>query len=164
MPSVLQHCWLGVRKSIRPVKIEWWGVGVVVCLECRLFAYGPADATAIPKRYHLLPHLNPDWFYLSGIGFPRLFWKRGHWMGVVVISFCPMRQRNDAWDTLAAHHMQCCWWRPSVCSCCCNLPASIRLETTSRKTQPHVARSHWIRSETTQHRSFLRVEEDIAQF
>ena len=24
---------LGVRKSIRPVKTEWWGVGVVVCLE-----------------------------------------------------------------------------------------------------------------------------------
>ena len=27
------HCWLGVRKSIQPVKIEWWGVGVVICLE-----------------------------------------------------------------------------------------------------------------------------------
>jgi len=24
---------LGVRKSIQPVKIEWWGVGVVICLE-----------------------------------------------------------------------------------------------------------------------------------
>jgi len=24
---------LGDRKSIRPVKNEWWGVGVVVCLE-----------------------------------------------------------------------------------------------------------------------------------
>jgi len=21
------------------------------------------------------PHLNPDWFYLSGIGLPRLSWK-----------------------------------------------------------------------------------------
>ena len=46
--------------------------GVVVCwcgylsgARCRLFAYGPADATAIPKPHHLLPHLNPDWFYLS---------------------------------------------------------------------------------------------------
>jgi len=28
---VLWHCWLGVRKSVRAVKIEWWGVGV--CLE-----------------------------------------------------------------------------------------------------------------------------------
>jgi len=34
-PSVLRHCWLGVRKSIQPVKINWWGVGVgvVICLE-----------------------------------------------------------------------------------------------------------------------------------
>ena len=31
-----------------------------------MFAYGPADATAIPKPRHLLPRLNPDWFYLSG--------------------------------------------------------------------------------------------------
>jgi len=29
-----------------------------------LFACGPADATAIPKPHHLLPHLNPDWFYV----------------------------------------------------------------------------------------------------
>ena len=28
MPSVLWCCWLGSRKSIRPVKIQWWGVGV----------------------------------------------------------------------------------------------------------------------------------------
>jgi len=33
MPSVLGHCWLGVRKSIRPIKTEWWGIGVVICLE-----------------------------------------------------------------------------------------------------------------------------------
>ena len=33
LPSVLWHCWLGVRKSIRPVNIEWWGVGVVTFLE-----------------------------------------------------------------------------------------------------------------------------------
>ena len=29
-PSVLWHCWLGGRKGIRPVKTEWWDVGVVV--------------------------------------------------------------------------------------------------------------------------------------
>jgi len=32
--SVLWHCWLGIRKSIRPIKNEWWGTGVVICLEC----------------------------------------------------------------------------------------------------------------------------------
>jgi len=33
LPSVLWHCWLGDRKGILPVKTEWWGAGVVVCLE-----------------------------------------------------------------------------------------------------------------------------------
>ena len=32
-PSVLWRCRLGARKGIRPVKIEWWGVGVAICLE-----------------------------------------------------------------------------------------------------------------------------------
>ena len=33
IPSVLWHCWLGVRKSTQSVKIEWWNVDVTVCLE-----------------------------------------------------------------------------------------------------------------------------------
>ena len=34
LPSVLWHCWLGVRKSIWFVKkFEWWGAGMVICLE-----------------------------------------------------------------------------------------------------------------------------------
>ena len=41
MPSVLWRCWLGGRKGIRPVKTEWCGASVVICLE-----QGPADATA----------------------------------------------------------------------------------------------------------------------
>jgi len=30
-----------------------------------------------------LPHLNPDWFYLSITGLPKLSWKRGRSVGVV---------------------------------------------------------------------------------
>jgi len=30
---LLQHCWLGVRTSIQPVKNECWGAGMVICLE-----------------------------------------------------------------------------------------------------------------------------------
>jgi len=56
----LMGCWCGCLSGAR----------------CRLFAYGPADDTAIPKPHHLLPHLNPDWFHLSGAGLPRLSWKR----------------------------------------------------------------------------------------
>jgi len=33
------------------------------------------------------------------------------------------------------------------------------METTSRKSQPHMAQSHWIGSETTEYRPFLHVEE-----
>jgi len=33
LSSVLWHCWLGGRKGIRPVKTEWWGAGMVICLE-----------------------------------------------------------------------------------------------------------------------------------
>ena len=41
-----------------------------------MFTYGPADATAIHKPHHLLPQLNPDCFYLSYTGLPRLSWKK----------------------------------------------------------------------------------------
>jgi len=55
-----------------PVKIEWWGVGVVICLEwC-------ADRLHIVQLMPLhlktpssLAYLNPDWFYLSGTCLPR---------------------------------------------------------------------------------------------
>jgi len=30
LPSVLWHCWLGIRKNIWSVKIEWCGAGMVV--------------------------------------------------------------------------------------------------------------------------------------
>jgi len=32
-PSVLWRCWLGGRKGIRPVKKQWYGAGMVICLE-----------------------------------------------------------------------------------------------------------------------------------
>jgi len=43
-------------------------------------------------------------------------------------------------EILLPHHMQCSWWRPSPCSCCCRF---VSLHQTSRKTQPHVAQSHF---------------------
>ena len=42
----------------------------------------------IPKPLYLLPHLNLDWFYLSGTGLPRLSWKWGHWMSSSSSRFC----------------------------------------------------------------------------
>jgi len=39
--------------------LVWPSVWSEVQIVCN--AYGPADATAIPKPHHLLPHLNPEW-------------------------------------------------------------------------------------------------------
>ena len=33
LPWVLRHCSLGIRESNWPVKVEWWGVDVVICLD-----------------------------------------------------------------------------------------------------------------------------------
>ena len=71
MPSVRWLCWLGVRKSIRPVKIKWWGVGVVICLERGADDLHVVHLMPLPSQ-NLSPHLNPDWFYLSGTSLPRL--------------------------------------------------------------------------------------------
>jgi len=76
---VLWHCWLGVRKIIWPVKIEWWLVGVVICLErgadCLYMVQLMPLTSQTPSS---LASINPDWFYLSGTGLPRLYRKRGH--------------------------------------------------------------------------------------
>jgi len=33
LPSVLWCCWLAGKKGIWPLKTEWWGTGVVICLQ-----------------------------------------------------------------------------------------------------------------------------------
>jgi len=73
----LQCCAFGAltllvgRQEEHPARKNWlmmcW-CGYLSGARFRLFACGPADATAVPKPHHLLPRLNPDWFYLSGTG------------------------------------------------------------------------------------------------
>ena len=51
LPSVLWHCWLGIRKSIWPLRswvVRCWH-GYLSGARCKWFAYGPADATAAPS-------------------------------------------------------------------------------------------------------------------
>ena len=73
MPSVLWHCWLGIRKSIWPVKIHQWGVGCgyLSAARCRLFAYVPDDATAIAKPHNLVSFKSrlvlPFWYWLTQV-------------------------------------------------------------------------------------------------
>jgi len=49
--------------------LVWFSVWSEVQIVCQI------DAAAIQKPHHLLPHFNPDWFYLSGTGLPRFSWK-----------------------------------------------------------------------------------------
>jgi len=54
---------VGGRKGIQPVKIEWWDVGVVMCL-----GQGADLHTVQLMRCHSLSlaPVNPDWFYPPG--------------------------------------------------------------------------------------------------
>jgi len=83
--SMLWHCWLGVGKSIWPVK-NWvmrCGHGYLSGAWCKWFAYGPGDATAI---HRLLFHRNPEWFNLSGAILSRLSWKKRPLNGCLSVS------------------------------------------------------------------------------
>ena len=84
----LWHCWSGVKKSIRPVKIEWWGVDVVICVEHGADCSHMVQLMPLPPRTPpFLPYLYPDWFYFSCTSLPRLSSKRGRWTAVVVVVY-----------------------------------------------------------------------------
>ena len=78
MRSVLMTLLVGHQEEHPFCKNLSDGLGVLICLnrgaDC-LHIW--SDATAIAKPHHLLPHLCPDWFYLSGTHLARLSWKRG---------------------------------------------------------------------------------------
>ena len=57
------------------VWLSIWSEVQIVCIWSQL----------MPLHTKPQPHLNPDWFYLSGTGLPRLSWKRGRKTGVVVV-------------------------------------------------------------------------------
>ena len=49
--------------------IRCW-CGYLSAARCRLFCIWNSWWHCIPRLHHLLPPLNPGWFYLSGTGFP----------------------------------------------------------------------------------------------
>ena len=63
LPSVLWCCRLGDRKGIQPVETEWWGAGVVICLE--------RGADLHTAQLMPLP-LTVSWFTKIQIGFTFL--------------------------------------------------------------------------------------------
>jgi len=54
LPSVLPRCWLGGMKGIRPVKTEWWGTGMVICMECGANDLHMVQLTPLPPHHFLL--------------------------------------------------------------------------------------------------------------
>ena len=69
--SVLWCCWLDGRKSIQPVKkLEWWGAGMVICLE-----RGANDLHMV-QLMQLSPYHLCFRKILSGLS----FWYRPSWV------------------------------------------------------------------------------------
>ena len=62
--SVPSHCCLGIRKSIRPVKFEWWGVSMVISLEqLDIVCIWSCRCHCCLEPCCLLPCYNPEWFF-----------------------------------------------------------------------------------------------------
>ena len=70
--SAFWHCWLGVSKSIQPVKTEWWGVGVVICPEVETVCIWVQLMPLHPKNPSSLASLKsglvlPFWYRLTQV-------------------------------------------------------------------------------------------------
>jgi len=77
--AVLKQWLLQQRETEASFDYIMFGVvWLSVWSRCRLFAYGPADATA--SQNPVISGLILIWtgFYFSGTGLPGLSWKRGH--------------------------------------------------------------------------------------
>ena len=83
---MLLHCWLGVKKSIRPVKIEQLGVGVVICLE------RGADCLHIVQLILLHPQ-TPSSFASFEFRLVLPFW---YWLTHVVLEERPLSEFSSS--------------------------------------------------------------------
>ena len=54
VPSVLWRCWLGGSKGVQPVKTEWWGTGMVICLERGANDLHMVQVMPLPPQHLLL--------------------------------------------------------------------------------------------------------------
>ena len=106
VPSVLWHCWLGVRKSIRPVKIKRWGVGVVICLE------RGADCLHTVQLMLLHPQTPSSLAsFKSGLVLP--FWYK---LTQVVLEKRPLNGCASG-SSSSNHHVQNILWHNAIMYC-----------------------------------------------
>ena len=81
VPLVLWHCWLGVRKSIWPLKIEQWCVDVVICLEWGADCLHMVQLMPLPSQNSIISCL----VFKSRLVLP--FW---YWFILVVLEKRPL--------------------------------------------------------------------------
>ena len=102
-PSVLWRCWLGGRKGIRPViNMEWWGAGVVLCLERGANDLHMVQLMPLPP-HHLLLQQNPEWFILLVPAYPGCPGKR-----LLKVCVCVFHS-VVSWEILASVHAVVAW-------------------------------------------------------
>ena len=122
--SLLTPCSIAVHFTCR-----MRGVGA----KCRLFAYGPAEVTAVPKPRHLLPHLHPQWIYLSGTGLPRFSWKRGR--------YCPLGGIKQGCDPSV--HLSVCLFHARSSKQCILGPIENRISEVIPTTTATTSGENW---------------------
>jgi len=74
---------LGDRTGIRPVKTEWWGAGVVICLEQGADLH-TAQLMPVPLTVSCFSKIQIG-FYLSGTGSPVLSRTKDRQKGIAVV-------------------------------------------------------------------------------
>ena len=100
------------RQVELPVCNKWVMTCWCGCLSrarCRLFVWS-SWCHCIRKPHHLLPHLNSDWFYLSGTGLPRFSWNV-----VVVIETGTRINRIPQWWLI--HNVRFAYSSLYICAC-----------------------------------------------
>jgi len=85
--------------------LRYWH-GYLSGVRCKLFAYGPADATTAPIISCSGKIQNG---YLSGAGLPRLRRKKGHYTDVVVVLVVVVVVTHQVFGTVL--HCFCYYWQ-----------------------------------------------------
>ena len=95
LPSVLWRCWLGGRKGIRPVKTEWRGTSVVICLDRGANDLHIVQLMLLPPHHRLIQIGLPFWCWLTQVVLERR-----------LLNGCSSISSSWRYDTRI--HWQCC--------------------------------------------------------
>ena len=107
--QLLWRCWFGGRKGIWPVKTEWWGAGVVICLE-RGAHWHMAQLMPLPLTVSCFSTIQIGFIFLV-LAHPGTSGQRVIKRVCVCVCVCVRRQfKQDCWEL---QHR----WLPSARAC-----------------------------------------------